>query len=104
MFHRAGVHEVLMDSTMGKIYSGISSVLKLNHRCSEINHRNGTVYFGSGAGVKYDSIIAQMALDLRHDALWASCRTGSNRRITATITLSRLKTQEGLNESQFTSL
>jgi salicylate hydroxylase len=57
MFHRVNMHEMLMDSAMGKSHEGTPAILKVNHRCVEINHDSGTIRFENGIQAKHDLII-----------------------------------------------
>jgi len=51
------MHEMLMDSAMGPSHPGIPAILKLNHRCSEINHHTGFVTFENKVQAQHDLII-----------------------------------------------
>lgn len=57
MFHRVNMHEMLMDSAMGKSHPGTPAILKVNHRCSGIDHQAGVVTFANGAQHKHDLIV-----------------------------------------------
>lgn len=48
---------MLLDSALGKGPQGHPAVLKVNHRCSEINHETGVVSFENGNQAKHDLII-----------------------------------------------
>lgn len=57
MFHRVDMHTMLMDSAMGLSHTGIPATLKVNHKCSSIDHAAGEVSFENGITVKHDLII-----------------------------------------------
>ena len=57
MFHRVNMHEMLMDSAMGESHGGIPAILKVNHRCSEIDHHTGTITFANGEQRRHDLIV-----------------------------------------------
>ncbi|KAK7517911.1 uncharacterized protein IWZ02DRAFT_447470 [Phyllosticta citriasiana] len=56
MFHRVNMHEMLMRSAVGD-GEGPPAVLKVDHKCSEIDHEKGIVYFENGVVAKHDLII-----------------------------------------------
>jgi salicylate hydroxylase len=56
MFHRVNMHEMLMDSATGE-GEGIPAVLKLDHRCMEIDHESGVIKFENGVVAKHDLIV-----------------------------------------------
>jgi salicylate hydroxylase len=51
------MHEMLMDSATGVSHDGIPAVLKVRHRCLEINHQAGIITFENGVQAKHDLII-----------------------------------------------
>jgi len=57
MFHRVDMHAMLMDSAMGESHSGTPAVLKVNHRCSSIDHKAGVITFANGVQARHDLII-----------------------------------------------
>ncbi|TAQ88663.1 hypothetical protein B7494_g3031 [Chlorociboria aeruginascens] len=57
MFHRVNMHDMLMDSAVGKGHSGTPGTLKLDHKCISIDHEAGVVAFENGVQVKHDLII-----------------------------------------------
>lgn len=57
MFHRVDMHAMLMDSAMGESHSGTPAVLKVNHRCSSIDHKAGIISFSNGVQARHDLII-----------------------------------------------
>lgn len=57
MFHRVNMHDMLLDSAMGKSHPGIPAVLKVNHRCVEIDHKTGKITFENGVQAKHDLVV-----------------------------------------------
>ncbi|CAG8961376.1 hypothetical protein HYFRA_00013322 [Hymenoscyphus fraxineus] len=57
MFHRVDMHAMLMDSAMGSSHPGTPAILKVNHKCSSIDHKAGLVTFENGFQAKHDLII-----------------------------------------------
>lgn len=57
VFHRVDMHDMLMDSATGESHSGIPAVLKVNHKCVEIDHDDGVITFENGVRAKHDLII-----------------------------------------------
>ncbi|KAH8649720.1 hypothetical protein BGZ60DRAFT_389662 [Tricladium varicosporioides] len=57
MFHRVDMHAMLMDSAMGVSHTGTPTVLKVNHRCTEIDHEKGIVTFANGNIAQHDLVI-----------------------------------------------
>jgi len=57
MFHRVNMHEMLMESATGKNHAGIPAVLKVNHKCIEIDHQAGVITFENGVKAKHDLIV-----------------------------------------------
>ncbi|KAH8596169.1 hypothetical protein B0O99DRAFT_510825 [Bisporella sp. PMI_857] len=57
MFHRVNMHEMLMDSAMDKRHAGIPAILKVNHKCVEIDHQAGIITFENGVKAQHDLII-----------------------------------------------
>jgi salicylate hydroxylase len=51
------MHEMLMDSAIGVSHDGTPAVLKVKHRCLEINHQAGIITFENGVQAKHDLII-----------------------------------------------
>jgi salicylate hydroxylase len=56
MFHRVNMHEMLMDSAVGA-GSGTPAILKLDHRCIDIDHGTGIVSFENGVVAKHDLVV-----------------------------------------------
>lgn len=57
MFHRVDMHAMLMDAALEESYEGIPAVLKVNHRCLEINHKTGVITFDNGVQAKHNLIV-----------------------------------------------
>ncbi|KAF4624744.1 hypothetical protein G7Y89_g13420 [Cudoniella acicularis] len=57
MFHRVDMHGMLMDSAMGASHKGTPAVLKVNHKCTEIDHEAGIITFENGVTAKHDLIV-----------------------------------------------
>lgn len=57
MFHRVNMHAMLVDSACSDKYPGIPAVLKVNHKCMEIDHESGVIRFENGAEAKHDLIV-----------------------------------------------
>jgi salicylate hydroxylase len=51
------MHEMLMDSAVGKSHSGTPAVLKVNHKCVSIDNDAGVITFENGATAKHDLIV-----------------------------------------------
>lgn len=56
MFHRVNMHEMLMKSATGE-GEGIPAVLKVNHKCQEIDHEKGLIFFENGVVAQHDLIV-----------------------------------------------
>lgn len=48
---------MLMDSAMGPTHPGTPAILKVNHRCLEIDHTTGTITFENGHKATHDLVI-----------------------------------------------
>lgn len=57
MFHRVNMHAMLMDSAVGDTHDGTPAVLKVDHKCVEIDHERGIIKFENGVSAKHDLII-----------------------------------------------
>ncbi|TVY46786.1 FAD-dependent monooxygenase [Lachnellula occidentalis] len=57
MFHRVDMHAMLMDSAVGHSHEGIPAVLKVNHKCTTIDHKAGIISFSNGVQAQHDLII-----------------------------------------------
>ncbi|TVY26481.1 hypothetical protein LHYA1_G005588 [Lachnellula hyalina] len=51
------MHAMLMDSAVGESHEGIPAVLKVNHKCTSIDHKTGVVTFSNGVQAQHDLII-----------------------------------------------
>ncbi|KAJ5465567.1 hypothetical protein N7530_009354 [Penicillium desertorum] len=56
MFHRQYMHAMLKDSALGE-GEGVPAILKVNHRCRDIDLRTSTVVFENGEVVSHDLIV-----------------------------------------------
>ncbi|KAE9969433.1 hypothetical protein BLS_001881 [Venturia inaequalis] len=57
MFHRVNMHAMLMDSAVSEEFPGVPAVLKVDHKCSGIDHETGIVTFENGVTARHDLII-----------------------------------------------
>jgi salicylate hydroxylase len=57
MFHRVDMHAMLMDSAMGESHGATPAVLKVNHKCTSIDHKAGVITFANGEQAQHDLII-----------------------------------------------
>ena len=51
------MHEMLMNSATGTNHAGIAAVLKVNHKCVDIDHQAGVITFENGVQAKHDLIV-----------------------------------------------
>ncbi|KAG9234732.1 hypothetical protein BJ875DRAFT_294588 [Amylocarpus encephaloides] len=68
MFHRVDMHAMLMDSAMSVSHPGTPATLKVNHKCTEIDHAAGVITFENGVRARHDLIVGA-------DGIGSSVRT-----------------------------
>ena len=69
MFHRVNMHEMLMDSAVGENHPGTPGTLKVDHKCTSINHEAGLVTFENGVQAKHDLVIGADGIGVSHISL-----------------------------------
>lgn len=57
MFHRQDMHKMLMTTSLGD-GEGAIPVLKLDHKCTEVDFDIGLVKFENGQEAKHDAVVA----------------------------------------------
>ncbi|KFA61646.1 hypothetical protein S40285_09407 [Stachybotrys chlorohalonatus IBT 40285] len=57
MFHRQYMHAMLKESALGEVGEGSPAVLKVNHKCKDIDLQTTTITFENGTSAKHDFII-----------------------------------------------
>lgn len=64
MFHRVNMHEMLMTSAIGE-GEGPPAQLRLDHKCTAIDHENGIITFANGVIARHDMIIGADGIGVR---------------------------------------